>query len=171
MWKDRGKEQGIGYWGGSPFFGAAYRVVHVRGTGVGRTFGRHNRPRQDVAWDRQRTSLVTLKLKERCGNVYENKGPLWKTRGRSGNVLENKGICGFNPRMSLKANELSNNPESVRSFFDAAYCVVHVRETGVRRTFGRHNRPRQDVAWDRQRTTLATLKLKERCGNVYENKG
>jgi hypothetical protein len=54
------------------FFGAAYRVVHVGGTGVGRTFGSHNRPRQDVAWDRQRTSLETLKLKERSGNVYEN---------------------------------------------------------------------------------------------------
>jgi hypothetical protein len=62
------------------FFGAAYRVFHVRGTRVGRSFGRHNRPRQDVAWDRQRTKLATLKLNERRTNVYENKGPLWKTR-------------------------------------------------------------------------------------------
>jgi hypothetical protein len=25
-----------------------------------------------------------LKMKERGGNVYENKGPLWKTRGEAG---------------------------------------------------------------------------------------
>ena len=30
------------------------------------------------------------KLNERSGNVYENKGPLWKTRGRSRNVYEKK---------------------------------------------------------------------------------
>ena len=60
--------------------GTAYRVVHVRAAGVGRTFGRHSRPRQDVAWDRQGTKLVTLKMNDRRVNVYENKGPLWKTR-------------------------------------------------------------------------------------------
>jgi hypothetical protein len=31
-----------------------------------------------------------LRLNERCGNVYENKGLLWKTWGRSWNVIENK---------------------------------------------------------------------------------
>jgi hypothetical protein len=31
------------------------------------------------------------KLTEQCGNVYENKGPLWKTPGLSGNVYENTG--------------------------------------------------------------------------------
>jgi len=30
-------------------------------------------------------------LTERCGNVIENKGRLWKAQGRSGNVYENKG--------------------------------------------------------------------------------
>jgi hypothetical protein len=39
----------------------------------------------------QKARENSLKLKERTGNVYENKGPLWKTRGRSGNVIENKG--------------------------------------------------------------------------------
>jgi hypothetical protein len=33
----------------------------------------------------------SLKLNGRRGNVYENKGPPWKTRGRSWNVYENKG--------------------------------------------------------------------------------
>jgi hypothetical protein len=32
----------------------------------------------------------SLKLNERRTNVYENKGPLWKTRRGSGNVVENK---------------------------------------------------------------------------------
>jgi hypothetical protein len=32
-----------------------------------------------------------LKLTERSGNVYENKGPLWKSRARSWNLYENKG--------------------------------------------------------------------------------
>jgi hypothetical protein len=33
----------------------------------------------------------SLKLTAPSGNVYENKGPLWKTPERSGNVFENKG--------------------------------------------------------------------------------
>ena len=32
----------------------------------------------------------SLKLKERTGNVYENKGPLWKATELSWNVYENK---------------------------------------------------------------------------------
>jgi hypothetical protein len=31
------------------------------------------------------------KLNDQCGNLYENKGPLWKTRRQSANVVENKG--------------------------------------------------------------------------------
>jgi hypothetical protein len=31
------------------------------------------------------------KLTERTGNIYENKGSLWKTKRRSGDVIENKG--------------------------------------------------------------------------------
>jgi len=36
------------------------------------------------------------KLNERCGNVYENNGPLWKTRGQSWNVIEKKIVTRFN---------------------------------------------------------------------------
>jgi hypothetical protein len=39
----------------------------------------------------QKARENSLKLEERSGNVYDNKGPLWKTRGRSWNVVENKG--------------------------------------------------------------------------------
>ena len=89
------------------FFGAAYRVVHVRETRVGRTFGRHNRPRQDVALDRQRTRLVTLELKARCGNLYENKGSLFRRRMRSGNVIENTDSYSLKAGMSLKKQHVS----------------------------------------------------------------
>jgi hypothetical protein len=33
----------------------------------------------------------SLKLNEQSRDVYENKGPLWKTGWQSGNVVENKG--------------------------------------------------------------------------------
>jgi hypothetical protein len=36
-------------------------------------------------WQMEKESF----LHERTGNVYENKGPLWKTRERSRNVHEN----------------------------------------------------------------------------------
>ena len=40
-----------------------------------------------------------LKLTERHGNVYESKGPLWKTWGRTGNVYQNKDSWLFKPGM------------------------------------------------------------------------
>jgi hypothetical protein len=36
-------------------------------------------------------NVVTAKLNERTGNVYENKGSLWKTWEQSSNVIETKG--------------------------------------------------------------------------------
>ncbi len=48
----------------------------------------------------------SLKLNERCWNVYENKGRLWKTRIRNRNVIENKGTYLLNPGMLLKAHDL-----------------------------------------------------------------
>ena len=41
----------------------------------------------------------STKKTERTGNVYENKGPLWKTWERPGNVYENKGSYPFDPGM------------------------------------------------------------------------
>ncbi len=45
-------------------------------------------------------ALENLKMKERRGNVVENKGPLWKKQQRRGNVVENTG------RYALKAGML-----------------------------------------------------------------
>ena len=39
----------------------------------------------------QRVQVVEeLKLNEQCGNVIENKGPLWKTAGEAGMLLKTK---------------------------------------------------------------------------------
>jgi hypothetical protein len=45
-------------------------------------------------------------LTERCGNVYENKGPLLTNLERSWNVLENKGTYTFKAGMLMKTNDL-----------------------------------------------------------------
>jgi hypothetical protein len=45
-------------------------------------------------------------VKERRGNVYENKGSLWKKWGRSGNVVENKGTYRLKAGMYLKTQQL-----------------------------------------------------------------
>jgi hypothetical protein len=37
-----------------------------------------------------KAGLVILKLKERSWNVYENKGPLWKTLSEAGMLLKTK---------------------------------------------------------------------------------
>jgi hypothetical protein len=45
-------------------------------------------------------------MNDRCGDVYENKGPLWKTGRQSGNVIENKGTYEFKAGMLLKRKEV-----------------------------------------------------------------
>jgi hypothetical protein len=47
---------------------------------------------QEVRRCREGKRKHSLKLNERTGNVYESKGPLWKTLPPSGNMNENKGI-------------------------------------------------------------------------------
>jgi hypothetical protein len=50
-------------------------------------------PDSDIVSDNSKggETVENLKMNERYGNVYENKGPLWKTWGLSRNVYENKG--------------------------------------------------------------------------------
>ena len=45
-------------------------------------------------------------MNDRCGNVYENKGPLWKTCGQSWNVAENKDSYPFEAGMLLKTSRI-----------------------------------------------------------------
>jgi len=44
----------------------------------------------------------SLKMRDRCGDVYENKGPEFCEQGQSGNVAENKGSCALKAGMLLK---------------------------------------------------------------------
>jgi hypothetical protein len=46
---------------------------------------------QPSAFDSQSRLEKNSFLTDQCGNVAENKGPLWKTWGLSWNVYENKG--------------------------------------------------------------------------------
>jgi hypothetical protein len=48
------------------------------------------------------------KLNEQSGNVYENKGPLWKTRRSSWNVYENKGTYPHKAGMLLKRKAVNS---------------------------------------------------------------
>jgi hypothetical protein len=51
-------------------------------------------------------------LNERTGNVFENKGALWKTWERSWNVHENTGTYPFNPGMLLKRQVFKSRPSA-----------------------------------------------------------
>jgi hypothetical protein len=53
------------------------------------------------------TTVAILKLKKRPTNVFENKGPLWKTRKLSGNFVENKRTYTSIPGMLSKTHDLS----------------------------------------------------------------
>jgi hypothetical protein len=56
-------------------------------------------------------AVENSKVKERSGNVHENKGPSLENRQRSGNVIENKGIYVQNAGMSFKTNGVTRNAE------------------------------------------------------------
>jgi hypothetical protein len=50
-------------------------------------------------------------MKERRGNVYENKGSSLENRGRIGNVIENKAGYAQNAGMLMKIKGVIGNPE------------------------------------------------------------
>ena len=51
-------------------------------------------------------TVENLKMKERRGNVYENKGPAFSNAERRGNVIENKGSYASKAGMLLKTKEV-----------------------------------------------------------------
>ena len=57
-----------------------------------------------VAWKEARKN--SSKMNDRRGNVYENKGPQWKTCARGWNVIENKDSYALEAGISLKRKEL-----------------------------------------------------------------
>jgi hypothetical protein len=68
----------------------------------------------DISPDNSQSAgtVEELKLNDQCGNVYENKGPLWKTSRQSGNVVENKHSYAQDPGMLLKTEGVIASAES-----------------------------------------------------------
>jgi hypothetical protein len=69
--------------------------------------GRKARKRAPRATDKKSSAQGkqeknALESNERRTNIYENKGPLWKTSAPSANVYGNKGGWPLNPGMLLK---------------------------------------------------------------------
>jgi hypothetical protein len=60
---------------------SAYCRLPLRGVRVGGALGPYRSIRQDVSLAGKEETLVTLKLKEPRGNVYENKGPVLSDPG------------------------------------------------------------------------------------------
>jgi len=55
----------------------------------------------------EREKKNSLKMSDRCGDVYENKGSAFHERCQSGNVAENKGSCALKAGMLLKRSMLA----------------------------------------------------------------
>jgi hypothetical protein len=53
----------------------------------------YGRPRQYVAFGGRRINVATPKLTEQSGNVYENKGALWKTLAYPGTYMKTKDLA------------------------------------------------------------------------------
>jgi hypothetical protein len=76
------------YDGGLP---TAYCLLCSRGVPVGGTLGQHRNLRQDVTLVGKEETLAVSKMKERSGNVIENKGSGSEAAERSFNVVDSKG--------------------------------------------------------------------------------
>ena len=72
----------------------------------------------------ERKNQQLQKVNARCGNVVENKGPLWKTQGLSGNVIENKGSYAQKAGMSLKRKEVNGRSKAVGGGRTGSRCQV-----------------------------------------------
>ena len=65
-------------------------LLNLRGVPVGGTLRPHSNLGQNAFFAAEKETVVTLKVKERRGNVYENKGSAFDRRRQSANVIENK---------------------------------------------------------------------------------
>jgi hypothetical protein len=117
----------------------------VSAEGVGRRLGKQNRQRQSVVWDSQRTNVVTLKMTERSGNVYEKKG----LGARDSGLGAEEQVSG----VRCQVRGLGHRGKNA-----ARACQHH---------------PHDLACGSRRPTNLEKelLLLTERSGNVFENKG
>src|SRR5208337_1120636 len=97
----------------------------------------------------------------RCGNLYENKGPAFRSLGKSGNVLENKRSYALKAGMFLKTKRIQES--GVRSQDEEHLLIAHrlllsvirrpstaSRGSGMEKDPCRCGRPGQDVIADRE---------------------
>ena len=82
-------------------------LLDLRGVPVGGTLRPHSSLGQNGLSTAKEETVVTLKMREQGGNVYENKGSAFKGRGRSANVIENKGSYALKAGMLLKIKHVS----------------------------------------------------------------
>ena len=66
-------------------------LLHLRGVRVSGTLRPHSSLGQNVLSAAKEETVVTLKMKERRGNVYENKESASHSPDESANVVENTG--------------------------------------------------------------------------------
>ena len=82
-------------------------LLDLRGVPVGGTLRPHSSLGQNVFSAAKKETVVTLKVKEVSGNVYENKGSAINRRRQSANVIENKGSYALKAGMLLKKKVVS----------------------------------------------------------------
>jgi hypothetical protein len=66
----------------------------------------------------------SLKMNERRGNVYENKGSVFHKRGQSGNATENKGSYALRAGMLLKTKYVSPKLSGIPSCCVTSYPMT-----------------------------------------------
>ena len=82
-------------------------LLNLWGVPVGGALRPYSNLGQNAFFAAEKETVVTLKVKEWRGNVYENKGSAFNRRRQSGNVIENKGSYALKAGMLLKKQVVS----------------------------------------------------------------
>ena len=89
------------------FLPSADCLLNLRGVPVSGTLRPHSNLGQNAFFAAEKETVVTLKVKELPGNVYENKGSAFNRRRQGANVIENKGSYALKAGMLLKKQVVS----------------------------------------------------------------
>jgi hypothetical protein len=125
---------------------------------------------RNVGQGRERETI----LKERSGNVYENKGSAFHTPEQSGDIIENAGSYESNAVILLKRKDVSLGKPGFRSQDSG---VRSQEEDSEKAPPSPTTVPNWDASVDSksvgtgERKDMAISKTHERSWNVYENKG
>jgi len=89
------------------FLPSADCLLNLRGVPVSGTLRPHSNLGQNAFFAAEKETVVTLKVKEWRGNVYENKGSAFNRWRQSANVIENKDSYALKAGMLLKKQAVS----------------------------------------------------------------